>query len=124
MVLHAVATGLCFIAFLLCVGAGIVGAIVASLFSALSFIVTVVVLITDFVAFSVVKHDINDNGVSHASWSSGIWLVLVAAVFTLVGTLVVFTTCCCARKNKHKEHERHKETWSEPPRRGGMRRFW
>ncbi|KAK2591032.1 hypothetical protein QQS21_011288 [Conoideocrella luteorostrata] len=122
MVLHPVATGLCFIAFLLCIGSGIVGSFLASLVSLLTFVVTLVAMICDFVAFAIIKKDVNDTGVSHAKWGSGIWLILVAALFTLVGAAIVFVTCCFARKKKNSD--RHKETWNDAPATGGRRRFW
>lgn len=122
MVLHPVALGLCFIAFLLCISTGIVGSFLASIVSLISFIVTLVAMVCDFVAFSIIKKDVNDNGVSRAKWGSGIWLILVAAIFTLIGAAVVFVTCCCARKKK--ASERQKESWNEAPATGGRRRFW
>lgn len=123
MILHPVALGLCFIAFLLCISTGIVGSFLASIVSFISFIVTLVVMITDFIAFGIIKKDVNDFGVSRAKWGSGIWLVLVAAIFTLIGASVVFVTCCCARKKE--DSERHKESWDEAaPATGRRRRFW
>lgn len=66
MVLHPVAAGLSFISFLLALGAGVVGSFLAALVSLLTFIVTLVVLITDFVGFAVLKNAVNraDNGAS------------------------------------------------------------
>jgi ribose/xylose/arabinose/galactoside ABC-type transport system permease subunit len=110
MVLHPVALGLCFIACLLCIFTGVVGAIVATFVSLLAFVVTLVAMVCDFVAFSLIRHDVNDNGVSTARWGPGIWLILASAVFTLVGAGVVFVTCCCARKKS--PSTRHKESWS------------
>ncbi|RDA93645.1 hypothetical protein CP533_4846 [Ophiocordyceps camponoti-saundersi (nom. inval.)] len=103
MILHPVATALCFIAFLLCLSAGIIGSVLASVFSALAFIVTVVAMACDFVAFGIIKHDVNGNGRSRAHWASGIWCVLAAAIFTLVATLVVLLTCCAGRAKKRRD---------------------
>ncbi|EFY89660.1 hypothetical protein MAC_04313 [Metarhizium acridum CQMa 102] len=123
MVLHPVATGLCFIACLLCIFTGTVGAFLASLVSLITFVVTLVAMVCDFVAFSIIKHDVNQNGVSTARWGPGIWLILVSAIFTLLGAAVVFVTCCCARKKKNSG--RQKENWNETtPASGGRRRFW
>lgn len=69
MVLHPVATGLCFIAFLLCLGTGICGSLMATFFSLLSFVVTVVAMICDFVAFSIIKHEVNDDDRARAYWA-------------------------------------------------------
>lgn len=124
MVLHPVATGLCFIAFLLCVFTGIVGAFLASIVSLLAFIVTVVAMICDFVTFSIIKHDVNDHGFSTARWGPGIWLMLVSAIFTLFAAGIVFISCCCARKRK--DTDRQKEHWNETTatRTSRRRRFW
>ncbi|KAG5983634.1 hypothetical protein E4U55_007622 [Claviceps digitariae] len=128
MVLHPIALGLCFLAVLfLCISAGVLGSLLASLVSLAAFVVTLVAMICDFIAFSIVKRDVNAHGVSHAEWGSGIWLVLVAALLTLVGAAVVFVTCCCARRKTMSE--RQKESWNEGgvAGRGGRRRrrrFW
>ncbi|KAH6985985.1 actin cortical patch SUR7/pH-response regulator pali [Ilyonectria sp. MPI-CAGE-AT-0026] len=104
MVLHPVATGLCFIAFILCLGAGTLGSFVASLVSALACLVTVVVLACDFVAFGIIKRKVNDSSTgSSASWSAGIWLVLVSAILALAATVVVFFTCCAGRSRRRRE---------------------
>lgn len=123
MVLHPVALGLCFIAFLLCISTGIVGSFLASLVSLISFVVTLVAMICDFIALGIIKRHVNDNGVSRAKWGSGIWLILVAWLFTLIGAAVVFVTCCFARRKK--KSERQKESWNEAPAAGRRRRrFW
>ncbi|ORY60125.1 SUR7/PalI family-domain-containing protein [Pseudomassariella vexata] len=66
MVLHPVAAGLSFLSFLLALGTGVVGSFLAALVSLLTFIVTLVVLITDFVGFAILKNAVNrsDTGAS------------------------------------------------------------
>ncbi|OAA46081.1 Actin cortical patch SUR7/pH-response regulator PalI [Metarhizium rileyi] len=122
MVLHPIAAGLSFIAFLLCIFTGTVGAFLAALVSMITFIITLVAMVCDFVAFSIIKHDVNKNGVSKAKWGPGIWLILVSAIFTLFGAAIVFFTCCCARKKK--SSERQKESLHEPTAAKTRRRFW
>ena len=53
--------------------------VLASMVAIVTFIVTLVAMICDFVTFSIVKHDINNNKSSKsvASWGPGIWLMLV-----------------------------------------------
>ncbi|KAL7622748.1 hypothetical protein AAE478_006426 [Parahypoxylon ruwenzoriense] len=105
MVLHPIATGLAFISFLLALGAGVVGSFLASLCALLTFLVTLVALICDFVAFAVVKSAVNNNNSSsaHAEWGAAIWTVLVSAICSLLGTVVVFFTCCSGRMHRRRE---------------------
>lgn len=62
MVLHPVACGLAFIAFLLAAGSGVIGAVAAALVTAVTWIVTIVVMCTDFVAFGIIKRHVNRDG--------------------------------------------------------------
>lgn len=67
MVLHRIACALAFIAFLLALGAGFVGSLFASMVSAVAFIITLVLMATDFVWAGV-----NSDGTgSHAYYSVG-----------------------------------------------------
>jgi len=124
MILHPIATGLVFIAFVLALSAGVLGSLLASLVSALAFIVTVVVLICDFVLFSIIKSSINENGNDdYAYYSIGMWTILVSAICSLLGTIVVFLTCCSGRM--HRRRERSKvDTYNSPPAATTRRRWW
>jgi hypothetical protein len=113
MVLHPVACGMSFIAFLMALGAGIVGSFLASLVALATFLVTLVVLITDFVGFSVLKSAVNnaaaDNNVNvTAEFGAAAWTTLVSAVCNLIATVVVFFTCCSARL-----HSRRSPTYKD-----------
>ena len=124
MVLHPVATGLCFIAFLLCLGAGIVGSLAASLMAFLAFIVTLVALICDFVGFGIIKSKVNDDASSSkANFGVAMWLILVSAICSLIATIVVFVTCCAGRSKKRRDSRKveHYEQTQPIPRR---RHFW
>lgn len=142
MVLHPVAAGLSFISFLLALGAGVVGSFLAAIVSLLTFVVTLVVLITDFVGFAVLKNAVNraDNGASaefgacskfspHFSsvrystvltFILSVWTLLVAAICNLIATVVVFFTCCSARLHK-KRSSAKVERYDSPP---SARRRW
>ncbi|KAI0179568.1 pali-domain-containing protein [Hypoxylon sp. FL1284] len=125
MILHPIATGLSFIAFLLALGAGVVGSLLASLVSLLTFIVTLVVLITDFVCFAIIRSEVNNNSNgSRAEWGAASWTILVAAICNLLATVVVFFTCCSARLHRRRESRVAKdvpEGYGAPARR---RRWW
>ncbi len=62
-------------------GAGFVGSFLASMVALLAFLVTCVILIIDFVLFSIVKSNINDDGSgSNAYYSAAAWTILVAGI--------------------------------------------
>jgi len=104
MILHPIACGLNFIAFMLALGAGVVGSLLASLVAAVAFIVTLVILIIDFVLFSIVKSNVNDDGTgAHAFYASAAWVILVSAICSLIGTIIVFLTCCSGRLHRRRD---------------------
>jgi len=114
MVLHPIATGLNFIAFLMAIGAGVIGSLLASVVALLAFIVTLIAMIIDFVLFSIVRSHVNDSSSgAEASYSTAAWTILASAICSLLGTVVVFLTCCSTRM--HRRHE------SKPV---GTRRRW
>jgi hypothetical protein len=122
MILHPVATGICFISFLLTLGAGVVGSLLASIVAVIAFIVTVVVLITDFVLFSIIKSGVNnDNTGSVAYYSTGLWTILAAAILTLIAAVIIFLSCCSARLHHRRTTTNKVDGYAEPTRR---RRFF
>ncbi|OBT47306.1 hypothetical protein VE00_02088 [Pseudogymnoascus sp. WSF 3629] len=100
MVLHPVACGLAFLAFLASLGASVFGSLCAALISSVAWLVTLVVLVTDFVAWGIVKKKVNDDGHSHARFEVGIWTLLAAFVVLFLGTLLELLTCCSGRREK------------------------
>jgi len=103
MILHPIACGLAFIAFLLALGAGFCGSILAASVSAITWIITVVVMATDFVAFGLIKNHVNGDGSgSHAYYSVGMWTILAAMILLFFGTFIVLFTCFSSRM--HRQH--------------------
>lgn len=103
MILHPIACGLNFIAFMLALGAGVVGSLLASMVALLAFLVTLVIMIIDFVLFSIVRSNINDDGTgAHAYYASAAWTILVSAICSLIGTIIVFFTCCSGRMHSRR----------------------
>ncbi|KAF7563458.1 hypothetical protein G7046_g659 [Stylonectria norvegica] len=126
MVLHPVATGLTFIAFLLCLTSGTVGSLMASIVAALAFIVILVALICDFVGLGIIKRKVDrDASTSHATWGVAIWLLLASAAATLAATVIVFFTCCASRARRRRESSKM-ETFSQQqsPPVTQKRHFW
>lgn len=121
MILHPIATGIAFIAFLFALGSGFFGSLLAAFTSLLAFIVTVVSLICDFVLFSIIKDNVNDDrSGSHASYSVAIWTILAAAICSLLGAVVILFTCCSARLHKRRNASVSKTDYGYP----AERRRW
>jgi hypothetical protein len=100
MILHPIACALAFIAFLLAIGSGCVGALLASLVSAVTFIITLVVMATDFAAFGIIKNAVNNDGTgSHASYGLGMWTLLAAMIILFFATFIVLFSCFTARRS-------------------------
>jgi len=103
MILHPIATGLCFIGALLGAASGMIGSFIASLIALLSFVVALVALICDFVLFSVLKNNINDgNTGNRAQYAEGIWTLLAGAVCALLASVILVLTCCFGRRRQRK----------------------
>ncbi|KAI8949126.1 pali-domain-containing protein [Xylaria longipes] len=104
MVLHPIATGLAFISFVLALGSGFVGSFLAAVGAFVTFVVVLVVLITDFVSFAIVKSAVNDSSSAvSADWGAASWTTLAAAILCLFATVILLFTCCSARLHRHRE---------------------
>ncbi|KAL3422728.1 pH-response regulator [Phlyctema vagabunda] len=109
MILHPVAAVLAFVAFLLAAGSGIIGSLLASIVAALAWIVTLVVMATDFALFGIIKNHVNDDDSgSHAFYSVGMWLVLAAMILLFLATFIVLFSCFSARKAKRNSNRHTK----------------
>ncbi|KAH6655440.1 SUR7/PalI family-domain-containing protein [Truncatella angustata] len=125
MVLHPVAAGLSFISFLLALGAGVVGSFLAAAVSLLTFLVTLVVLITDFVGFAILKNAVNSSNTGASSeFGACMWTLLVAAICNLLATIVVFFTCCSARLHNKRSNRTSKVERYDSPGRPARRRWF
>ncbi|KXL45238.1 hypothetical protein M433DRAFT_154594 [Acidomyces richmondensis BFW] len=101
MILHPIACGLAFIAFLLSLGAGVVGSLAGFFVGFIAWILTVIVLATDFTVFGIVRHHVNNDGSgSHAYFGIAIWLLVAAFVVLFFGMFIVLFTCCSARRER------------------------
>ncbi|MCJ1291887.1 hypothetical protein MMC34_003435 [Xylographa carneopallida] len=101
MILHPIACGIAFIAFLLSIGAGVVGSLLGALVAALAWIITLVAMAIDFALFGIIKDHVNSDGSgSNAYYSTGMWTILAAMVLLFLGMFIVLFTCFSARKEK------------------------
>jgi hypothetical protein len=123
MILHPVACGLAFIAFLFALGAGICGAIFASMVAAIAWIVTLVVMVTDFVLFGIIKNHVNKDGSgSHAFYTVGMWTILAAMIILFFATFIVLFTCLSSRM--HRQDRTTKEAGYGGTTTTTKRHFW
>ncbi|KAI0431219.1 pali-domain-containing protein [Xylaria sp. FL1042] len=124
MILHPIGTGLAFISFFLALGAGFAGSFLAALGAFITFLVVAVVLITDFVSFSIVKSAVNDSSANVvASYGAASWTTLVAAILCLLASVILLFTCCSARIHRRREsHYRDSKIATTSP--TGRRRRW
>jgi len=105
MILHPIACGVAFIAFLLALGSGVCGAIFAAMVAAVAWLITLVVMVTDFVLFGIIKRHVNGDGSgSHAVFSTGMWTILAAMVILFFATFIVLFTCFSSRMHRQDRH--------------------
>lgn len=57
----------------------------------------------------IIKDHVNKDGSgNHAYYDVGMWTCLAAMILMLIGTIIVFFTCCTDRKkNRGTYHEKH-----------------
>lgn len=105
MVLHPICCGLAFVAFLLALGAGIIGGLLASIVAAITWVLTLVVMATDFTAWGIIKNHVNGDGSgSHAKFGPGMWTVLAAMILLFFATFIVLFSCFSKRKHRNDLH--------------------
>ena len=93
LILHPVACGVAFVAFLLAGGKGIFGHLAGALVALVAWILTLIALGVDFNLFGGLLHHINVYGSGrHASFGVAIWCVLAAFVCLFLGMVIVFFT--------------------------------
>jgi len=125
MVLHPVACVLAFIAFILSAGAGVIGAVSAALVAATAWVVTVIVMATDFVLFGLVKKHANDEGNgSKANFAVGMWTLVAAMICLFFACIVVLLTCCSSRMHRQNHTSKHAESGYAHRTTTTRRHFW
>ncbi|CAK1356673.1 unnamed protein product [Cercospora beticola] len=117
MVLHPIACGVSFIAFLLSIGGGVIGSLAGALAAAFAWMLVLIVMATDFTTFGIVKHHVNENGFNlvTASFGDAIWLLVASFILLFMGMGIVLFTCCVSRREKKRKERRDKEIASTEP---------
>ncbi|TDZ26241.1 pH-response regulator protein palI/RIM9 [Colletotrichum orbiculare MAFF 240422] len=119
MILHPIAAGVSFIAFVLSLGAGMFGSLFAALVSSVAFLITLVALVCDWVGFALVRSNVNnddDGGASdsYAHFGVALWTLLAALICLFLGTVIVFFTCCSGRLHKRRQQRAKVDHYSPP----------
>jgi len=114
LILHPIAAGIAFIAWLIALGSTRIGYLFASLIVFLSFIVSLAAMVLDFALFGIVRNAINNRSTNvtsvftssegSASFSTAIWLVLAATISLLIATLFTLFACCCGGDRHERRH--------------------
>ena len=104
LILHPIAMGIAFFAFLITLCADRLGFICAALIAFFAFVVSLVALIFDFVIFGIVKREINNNTTGSAEYGVAIWLTLAATIVLFFSVFIVFFSCCTGMRNKKREY--------------------
>jgi len=99
MILHPIACGLAFVAFLLSIGAGVIGSLLGAVVAAIAWIITLVAMAIDFTLFGIIKDHVNGDGSgSVAFFDVGMWTILAAMILLFFGMFIVLFTCFSARR--------------------------
>ncbi|SMR44004.1 unnamed protein product [Zymoseptoria tritici ST99CH_3D1] len=118
MVLHPIVCGITFIAFLVSIGAGVVGSLAGAFTAFVAWVLTIIVMATDFTLFGVVRHHVNeDSSRSKAYFGSAIWMLVAAFLLLGLAMCILLFTCCVSRRQKKKDAEAMKEAKATTPKR-------
>ncbi|WVQ82828.1 hypothetical protein IAT38_004960 [Cryptococcus sp. DSM 104549] len=105
LILHPIATGLAFIAFLIALCSDHLGFLFSAFIALLAFLASLAAMAIDFALFTVIKHEINSNTSARATYSAAIWLTLAATVILFFSTFVVCFSCCTNRRARRSDRE-------------------
>ncbi|ORY23276.1 SUR7/PalI family-domain-containing protein [Naematelia encephala] len=106
LILHPIACGLSFIAFIVALLSSQIGFLFASFLAFLAFLVSLASMAIDFALFTIVRNHINDNTTATASFSTAIWLVLAATVVLFFSVFIVCFSCVTGRRHERDNHSR------------------
>lgn len=121
MVLHPIACGVAFIAFLISIGAGVVGSLAAALTAFVAWILVVIAMACDFTTFGIVRSHVNhDDSQSKARWGGAIWMLVAAFVLLMPAMMLLVGTCLSARRERRAGRERHAATKKKKEKRFGL----
>ncbi|GAA5821769.1 hypothetical protein JCM10212_004797 [Sporobolomyces blumeae] len=106
-VVHPIACGLAFLAFLIAACSDRIGFLFASFVTFFVFIVTVACVVLDIVFFYVVRRYIEDNFDVNVdiNYSAGTWITVAALACEFVAFFATCCACCTARRNRRRQEK-------------------
>jgi heme/copper-type cytochrome/quinol oxidase subunit 3 len=93
-------TGISFFAFLVAACSDRLGFLFSAVLAFLAFLISLAALVVDFVLFSIVRNQINDNTSARASFANATWMVVAATAVLFLASFVVCFSCCAGRREK------------------------
>ena len=84
------------------------GFVFASLLALFAFLASLAATILDFILFTTIRHEVNDNTTRNASFGAAIWITLAATVLLFFSVFFVLFSCCTSRRNDR--HARRNQT--------------
>jgi glucan phosphoethanolaminetransferase (alkaline phosphatase superfamily) len=112
LVLIPVAAAIAFLAFLVAILPTWVSSLIASVIAIVAFIISLIAMAISFSIFGVIKNNVNRDGTgSHAYYGVAQWLLLAATLALLLGSIIVFCSCCSTR-NSHKTSKYRGDTYN------------
>jgi amino acid transporter len=115
MILHPIACGVAFVAWLLSIGGAVVGSLFGVLAALVAWVLCLIVMATDFSLFGILRHHVNhDRSGSRAEFGPAMWCLCVAFVLLFFAMIIVTLTCFSARREKRKAVAGQKEARAVP----------
>lgn len=113
MILHPIACGLAFIAFLTTLGGRtIMSSVSGSLVAGLTWILELVSLVVDFTAFGIIRHEVNDQTsgpLPKAQFGNAMWCLVASFIFLNGGMFIIGMSFLGAFKEKRADSKRATE---------------
>lgn len=100
LILHPIAAGVAFLAFLVALCSDRLGYLFSSFLAFIAFLIALVAMVIDFALFAILRNRVNDNTNATASFGNAIWITLAAVIVLLLSSFIVCFGCCSSRRSK------------------------
>jgi hypothetical protein len=111
MILHPIACGVAFVAWLLSIGGAVVGSLFGVLAALVAWVLCLIVMATDFSLFGILRHHVNhDRSGSRAEFGPAMWCLCVAFILLFFAMIIEEEGCGWAEGGESGTAE--EEVWS------------